>query len=665
MNENLVDKIKDFENISSTLRMLSVDAVQKANSGHPGLPLGAADLMSVLWMRNLKHAPDYPTWANRDRFVLSAGHGSALLYSLLHLFGYSISLDDLKEFRQWGSKTPGHPEYDPELGIETTSGPLGQGLGIAVGLALAERWLASYFNKPEFPVIDHFTYVLASDGDLMEGISHEAASMAGHWGLGRLIVLHDDNKISIDGTTDLSCSDDIRMRFESYGWHVLNIDGHNLEEIDKALKTARAVEEKPTLIMCKTHLGFGSPRVDTAKVHGSPLGVEDLNKTKQAFQWPSEPSFYIPDVVKVQMEDFRKNANAAKENWDQMLQAYFTAYPEMAAEWDLWQGGAFPEKWDEGIPEFSKDKPIATRAASGMVLNALCSKNKFLLGGSADLTGSNNTRPKDFKAIQKGDYDGRYIHFGIREHGMGAVLNGLCLHGLRSYGGTFLVFSDYMRPSIRLAALMGLPAIYVFTHDSIGLGEDGPTHQPIEQLTALRVIPNLTVIRPADANETAQAWRAAMLRKDGPTALILTRQALPLITPKSNDLDKGAYILAQPDNVEKPDVILVATGSEVSLAYGAYQELMKKDIAARVVSMPSWELFNRQTASYREQVLPKDIPCISIEAGSTLAWAHFTGNQDSAIGLDRFGASAPYKQLFEEFGFTIENILKIAEEKVC
>jgi transketolase len=645
--------------VANTLRMLAADAVQQANSGHPGLPLGAADLATVLWTRFLKHNPSDPTWFNRDRFILSAGHGSALLYALLHLSGYPMPLEELKRFRQWGSHTAGHPEYDPKRGIETTTGPLGQGFGNAVGIAIAERWLAARFNRPDFSLVDHFTYALASDGDLMEGVSHEAASLAGHLGLERLIVLFDDNRISIDGPTDLTCSDDVLGRFAAYGWHTQRVDGHDMAAVDAAIRAAQAEMERPSLIACRTHIGYGSPRQDTAEAHGKPLGEENLRRTKEALDWPTEARFYVPEAVRERFDRIRETGVAQQAEWEDMLSRYREKYPDLAAQWDLLVNGELPAGWEAALPTFSDDKPLATRAASGKVLDAIAPHLPTLLGGSADLTGSNNTRPQGAEGVRRGDFSGSYLYFGVREHGMGAILNGLALHGVRSYGGTFLVFSDHMRPTIRLAAMMGLPVIYVFTHDSIGLGEDGPTHQPVEQLAALRTIPNLVVTRPADAHETAVAWKLALERKDGPTALVLTRQGLPLITPVDNGTAHGAYVLAEVAEVGvAPDVVLVATGSEVHLALAARERLAEEGIPARVVSMPSWELFDAQPDDYRASVLPPGVPRLAIETGVTTAWARYLGEKGQVIGLDRFGASAPYKVLFEQFGFTVENVVK-------
>jgi transketolase len=648
------DYDKTDQLLANTLRLLAVDAVQAANSGHPGLPLGVSDFVSVLWTRFLKHDPSQPTWPDRDRFVLSAGHGSALLYSLLHLFGYPISLDELKHFRQWGYVTAGHPEYDPERGIELTTGPLGQGVSSAVGMALAERWMAARFNKPEFPVVDHFTYAVASDGDLMEGVSAEAASLAGHWGLGKLIVLYDDNHISIDGSTDLSFTEDVLQRFSAYGWHVARVNGHDMAAVDAAIRDAQTETDRPSIIACRTHIGYGSPMHDTAKVHGSPLGPDGVRATKEHFGFPPDEQFYIPDAVPARVAAAKQAGAAAHERWESLMADYRQAYPELAAEWDMLVSGALPDGWEQHLPDFSGEKPLATRATSGKVIAALAPALPMLVGGSADLSGSNKTNPPNEQDIERGNYGGNYIHYGIREHGMGAIMNGLATHYIRPFGGTFLVFSDYMRGSIRVAALMDVPVIYVFTHDSIGVGEDGPTHQPIEHLTALRAIPNLVTIRPADGNETSQAWKVA-LERSGPTVLILTRQGLPQMSPVDNDLAKGAYILADaPDG--DPDIILIATGSEVALAMDAKKALDEKGVAARVVSMPSWELFDAQDDAYRASVLPAGKPKLAIEAGSTLAWGRYVGLDGAVIGLDHFGASAPGSLVFEKFGFTVENV---------
>ncbi len=643
---------------ATTLRMLAIDAVQQANSGHPGLPLGAADIAIVLWTRFLKHDSKQPTWPDRDRFVLSAGHGSALLYSLLHLAGYPMPLEEVKRFRQWGSLTPGHPEYDPEIGIETTTGPLGQGFANAVGLALAERILAEKFNRPEYPIVDHYTYVIVSDGDLMEGVSHEAASLAGHLGLNRLIVLYDDNNISIDGPTELSLSDDAPGRFAAYGWHVQSVDGHDMEAVDRAINAAKNDDARPSLIACRTHIGLGSPGQDTAKVHGSPLGEEGLKQTKEHFGWDPDVRFYVPDDVASYFADYQREWAKVQEAWEQMVAGYRATYPELGSEWDRYVRGELTPGWEQKLPDFSEENSLATRAASGKVLNAIVPGLPTIVGGSADLTPSNNTRPAEAKDIGSKDYSGRYIHFGVREHGMSSIMSGLALHGLRPYGGTFLIFSDYMRPTIRLAAMMGLPVVYVFTHDSIGLGEDGPTHQPIEHLTSLRAIPNLLVIRPADGNETSAAWKIALNRNSGPTALVLTRQGLPQLSPADNGLEQGAYILK--DSVDgKPEVVLIATGSEVSIASAAVEQLENEGIRGRLVSMPSWELFDSQSEAYRNTVLPLGVPRLVVEAGVTLAWGRYIDrNRDKVVGIDRYGASSPYKTIYEHYGLTPERVIE-------
>ena len=647
---------------ATTLRMLAIDAVQAANSGHPGLPLGAADIAIVLWTRFLKYDPSNPTWPDRDRFVLSAGHGSAMLYSLLHLAGYPMPLEEVKKFRQWDSLTPGHPEYDVEIGIETTTGPLGQGFANAVGMALAERILATKFNQPGYDLVDHFTYVLASDGDLMEGVSHEAASFAGHLGLSRLIVLYDDNHISIDGPTDLTYSDDVPGRFAAYGWHVQNIDGHDMDAIGEAIQDAREETQRPSLISCRTHIGFGSPQQDTAKVHGSPLGEEDLKKTKERFGWDPEARFFIPEEVREYFRGCQQKGSKLHNEWLNLVDGYKATHPYMAEEWDRFVGGLLTPGWEKYLPNFPADKPLATRSASGMVLDAIAPHLPTLIGGSADLTPSNNTRTSGAVDIAPGDFGGSYIRYGVREHGMSSIMNGLALHGFRPYGGTFLVFSDYLRPTIRLAAMMGLPVIYVFTHDSIGLGEDGPTHQPVEHLTSLRAIPNLVVIRPADGNETAVAWEFALNRIEGPTALVLTRQGLPQISPVENELEMGAYVLLESSD-KNPDIILIGTGSEVSIAVEAASLLSDAGINARIVSMPSWELFGAQPKDYQDFILPPGVPSLAIEAGVTLAWERYLGRgSDRVLGVDRYGASAPYKTIYEQFGLTADRLAEVAKK---
>ena len=652
----------------NTIRMLSADCVQKANSGHPGMPMGAAPMAYVLWTKFLRHNPKNPLWPDRDRFVLSAGHGSMLLYSLLYLTGYDLTLEDLKNFRQWKSKTPGHPEYGITPGVETTTGPLGQGFANGVGMAIAERHLAAVFNRPGREIVDHYTYAIVSDGDLMEGISHEAASLAGHLRLGKLIYLYDDNRISIEGSTDITFSEDRCKRFEAYGWHVQTVeDGNDLKAIENAIEEARAETSRPSLIAIRTHIGFGSPgKQDHPSAHGEPLGAEEILKTKENLGWPKEPSFYVPKEV---LDHFRKAISKGAElekKWQKEFDSYKKAYPDLAAKFNTWIKGELPRNWDKVIPSFEPNaKGIATRTASGTVLNALADNIENLMGGSADLGPSNKTLIKSSKDFQAETCEGRNLRFGVREHAMGGILNGMALHGgIIPYGGTFLIFSDYMKPAIRLAALMGLKVIYVFTHDSIGLGEDGPTHQPIEQLATLRAIPNITVIRPADANETAQAWKAALSLKNTPVALVLTRQAVPILDQKeyasAAGLQKGAYVLKQWGN-GVPEIIIIGTGSEVHIALEGAKLLADKGIKVRVVSMPSWELFDRQPEDYKEEVLPTSIKArIAIEAATTYGWHKYVGDRGKIIGIDRFGASAPYKTLYEKFGLTPDRIVQEA-----
>jgi len=651
----------------NTIRFLAVDAVQKANSGHPGMPMGAAPMAYVTWKNHMVQDPAAPKWANRDRFVLSAGHGSMLVYSLLHLAGYDLSIDDLKNFRQWGSRTPGHPENFHTAGVETTTGPLGQGFANGVGMAIAERYLAATFNRPEFGIVDHRTYAIVSDGDLMEGISHEAASLAGHLGLGKLIYLYDDNGISIDGSTDLSYTDDVTGRFESYGWQVLHVqDGNDVAEIDRALTQARSETARPTLIRVRTVIGYGSPKkAGTAASHGSPLGEDEIVATKNALGWPLEPTFHVPDATRAHMAGIAKRGAEERTAWEELFASYRQAHPALAAEWERWQSGGLPDAFDALLPEFEAGPGLATRAASGKVLAAVGPALPDLLGGSADLTGSNLTDIPGRIGFQKDTPEGGYIYFGVREHAMASICNGMVLHGgIRPYCGTFLVFSDYMRPAIRLSALMGLPVTYVLTHDSIGLGEDGPTHQPVEHYMALRAIPNVRFIRPADANETVEAWKVALEATDRPTLLALTRQKLPTIDRSTHGaadgLRRGAYVLRQESHELR--VILMATGSEVQLTLDAAMELETDGIGTRVVSMPCWELFNEQDAAYREKVLPSGITArVSVEAGITMGWSAYVGPQGASIGLDRFGASAPAEVLFEQFGFTVENVVRTAK----
>ncbi|MCS7221780.1 MAG: transketolase [Anaerolineae bacterium] len=661
----------ELENLCvNTIRTLAMDAVQKANSGHPGMPMGMADAAFVLWTRFLRHNPRNPKWVNRDRFVLSAGHGSMLLYSLLYLTGYDLPLEELMRFRQWESKTPGHPEYGPTPGVETTTGPLGQGFANGVGMALAERLLAARFNRPGFEIIDHYTYAIVSDGDLMEGISHEAAALAGHLRLGKLIYLYDDNGISIDGPTSLAYSDDVVARFQGYHWHVQQVDGHDRAAVEAAIRAAQIEIERPSLIICRTHIAYGSPhKQDTAEAHGAPLGEEEVRLTKRNLGWPEDAQFWVPPEVLAVFRRAVEEGAQREQAWNALFARYRAEYPDLAAELERVMAGELPEGWDAHLPVFQTgDKDIATRAASGRTLDALVPAIPELIGGSADLTPSNNTRAKGVEIVKPGDFRGRYIHFGVREHGMGGILNGLALHGgLIPFGGTFLVFSDYMRPSIRLAAMMGLRVVFVFTHDSIFVGEDGPTHEPVEHLAALRAIPGLVVIRPADANETVEAWKVALTRR-GPTALALSRQNLPILDRSqlapASELRKGAYVLADAANGQ-PDVILLATGSEVILALEARKLLAAEGIQARVVNMPSWELFEQQPPGYREAVLPPAITRrVAIEAAVRLGWDRYLGPEGVFIGMDRFGASAPYKVLAEKFGFTPQRVAEVARSLV-
>jgi transketolase len=649
----------------NTIRTLSMDGVQKANSGHPGLPMGMADAAYVLWTQFLKHNPADPAWPDRDRFVLSAGHGSMLLYSLLYLTGYDLPLAQLQQFRQWESLTPGHPEYGDTPGVETTTGPLGQGFATGVGMALAERLMAAEFNRPGLEVVDHYTYAIVSDGDLMEGISHEAASVAGHLGLGKLIYLYDDNQITIEGNTALTFSEDTGRRFEAYGWQVLAVDGHDRVAIAGAIEQAQAETERPSLVICRTHIAYGSPnKQDTASAHGEPLGAEEIRLTKEAMGWPADADFYVPEEALAHFRGALDQGAEAEGEWAARLARYEEAQPDLAAEWERRQAGALPVDWLKALPSFEpQDGPLATRAASGKIMAALAPALPELVGGSADLHPSTKTYLSDYPAVAKGAYAARNLHFGIREHAMGAMVNGMALHGgLRPYGSTFLVFSDYVRPSIRLAALMGQPVIYVFTHDSIFVGEDGPTHQPVEHVASLRAIPGLTVMRPADANETAAAWRTAVEHTDGPVALILSRQKLPILAgTDAVGVARGGYVLA---GAPAPQVILLASGSEVAVAVAAQGILAEDGIAASVVSMPSWELFEAQPQAYRDAVLPPEVTArVAVEAGVPLGWERYAGPEGEIIAMRRFGASAPYQRLAEEFGFTAENVA--ARAKAC
>jgi len=655
----------------NTLRFLSVDAVQKANSGHPGLPLGAASMAYVLWTRFLRHHPANPDWLDRDRFVLSAGHGSMLLYSLLHLSGYELALEQIKRFRQWGSITPGHPERGVTPGVEVTTGPLGQGFGNGVGMAMAEAHLAARYNRPGFEIINHFTYAIVSDGDLMEGVASEAASLAGHLRLGKLVYLYDNNHVTLSAGTEVTFTEDCARRFEAYGWHTQSIDdGNDLAAIDRALRAARDEAARPSLILVRTHLGYGSPhKQDTFAAHGSPLGADEVRLTKEALGWPAEPAFYVPEAAREHFRQAAERGARAEREWNARFAEYAKSFPELAGELRQAVRGELPAGWDADIPVFPADaKGMATRAAGGKVMNAIASRVPALIGGSADLDPSTLTAlagKGDFEpaSIQGGvsRHAGRNLHFGVREHGMGAILNGLAAHGgTLPFGATFLVFSDYMRPPIRLAALMGLHVIYVFTHDSIALGEDGSTHQPVEQLAGLRAVPKLVVIRPGDANETAVAWRVALQTPDRPVALVLTRQNLPTLDrgafAAADGLRRGAYVLADAAGGE-PDVILIASGSEVGLIVAARQKLLEKKIRARIVSMPSWELFDAQPQEYRDSVLPPALGArLAVEAGASQGWHRYVGGRGDVLAVDRFGASAPGEVVMREYGFTAENV---------
>ena len=655
----------------NTVRALAMDAVQQADSGHPGTAMALAPLAYVLWHRggHLRYNPANPDWFGRDRFVLSAGHACMLLYAVLYLTGYDLSLDDIKQFRQWGSRTPGHSEHGLTPGVEATTGPLGQGVGNAVGMALAEAHLAQLFNRPGHSVVDHCTYFLASDGDLMEGVSHEAGSLAGHLKLGRLIGIYDDNRITIDGKTDLTFSDDTAKRFESYGWHVERVaDGNDLGALDAALATARRVADRPSLVIVRTHIAYGSPhKQDTPEAHGAPLGEDEVKLTKQRLGWPSLEPFYVPAEALAHWRLARERGARLEAEWTKKYDAYRQAYPALAAELERRLAGRLADGWDEALPTFAPGEAQATRVAAGRVLNVIAPKLPELIGGSADLANSTNVVFKNGGDVAAGTWGARNVHFGVREHGMGAILNGLALHGgVRPVGSTFLIFSDYMRPPIRLAALCGLPVIYVFTHDSIGLGEDGPTHQPIEQLAALRAIPNLVVIRPADATETVEACRLAILSQSSPVALVLTRQKVPVIDratyAPANGLRLGGYVLAEARGA-KPAIVLLASGSEVELALGAYERLTAEGIAARVVSVPSMELFARQPQEYRDAVLPPTVAArLAVEAAAPQPWYRWIGDHGAVLGIERFGASAPYQRIYQELGLTVENVVRQAKE---
>ena len=653
----------------NTIRTLSLDAVQKANSGHPGLPLGAAPMAYVLWTRFLKHNPKNPKWENRDRFLLSAGHGSMLLYSLLYLTGYDLSLDELKNFRQWGSKTPGHPEYGLTPGVEITTGPLGQGFANGVGMAMGAAHLAAKFNIPEFSLIDHYVYAIVSDGDLMEGVAAEAASLAGHLKLQKLIYLYDDNQVTIEGSTSLAFSEDVPKRFEALGWHTSTVaDGNDLDEIEAAIREAQAVTDRPSLISVKTIIGYGMPTAGTRKAHSDAPGADAVRETKRHLGWPEDKSFYVPDEVFAHFRKAVERGERAESAWRALVADYEKSHPEIATEWRSMMSGELPADWEDHLPKFENAQSMATRVASGEVINALAPVIPSLIGGSADLGVSNNTDIKSSHSFAAGKYDGRILHFGVREHAMGSTLTGISLNGgLIPFAGTFLTFSDYMRPAIRLAALSEVQVIYVFTHDSVGLGEDGPTHQPIEQIAALRAIPHLFVIRPADPAEVSEAWRIAILRRNAPTALALTRQKVPVIDrtqfASASGLRRGAYVIAEAQTQDgspaTPQLMLLATGSEVSLALEARQMLQHEGVPTRVVSMPCWELFEEQSADYREEILPSSVQArLAIEAGVRQGWDRYVGLTGDVICLDRFGASAPGDVAMKNLGFNVENVIE-------
>jgi transketolase len=654
----------------NTIRILSIDAVQKANSGHPGLPLGAAPMAYTLWQRHLRHNPRNPHWTNRDRFILSAGHGSMLIYALLHLTGYDVSLDAIRNFRQWGSITPGHPEVHLTPGIETTTGPLGQGAATAVGFALAEAYLASYFNRPGHEIVDHYTYALVSDGDLMEGVSAEAGSLAGTWGLGKLIYLYDSNNITLDGGTDMIFTEDVAARYAAYGWHTVTVEqGMDVQAVDAAIRQAQAVTDQPSLIVVKTIIGYGSPnKQNSSEAHGSPLGADEVRLVKQFYGFPPEEQFFIPGAALEHLREAIEKGAAWESEWNARFEAYRAEYPELAAQYEQAQRGELPSGWDSEIPVFPPEKKMATRNASGTVLNAIAKHIPTLIGGDADLAGSTKTLIKGAGNTGHHSTAARNVRFGVREHAMGSIVNGLGLHGgiIKPYTATFLTFSDYMRGAIRLGALMETPALYVFTHDSIGLGEDGPTHQSVEQVMSLRAIPQLYVFRPADANETAAAWKTAM-RLTHPAALIFTRQDLPVLTGDAiggvsaihEGVARGGYILAQ--NSDTPALILIGSGSETHFAHEAYHALAAEGVAVRVLSLPCWELFDEQPDDYKRALLPETVTArVSIEAGVTLGWQKFVGTRGIAIGVDKFGASAPYQKVYEEYGITTQAVIDAA-----
>jgi transketolase len=649
----------------NTIRTLSIDAVQKANSGHPGLPLGAAPMGYVLFQKHLKHNPRNPKWPDRDRFVLSAGHGCMLCYSLLHLTGYDLTLDDLKSFRQWGSRTPGHPETFATPGVEATTGPLGQGTANAVGMAMAERFLAARYNKPDHTIVDHFTYAIVSDGDLMEGISHEAASLAGHLKLGKLIYLYDDNHISLDGPTALSFSEDVGKRFEAYGWHVQRVEkgDTDLDAIDRAITAAQAELSRPSLIMVRTTIAYGSPnKAGTSGAHGSPLGAEEVKLTKKALGFDPEKQFYEPEEALAHFRTAIERGAKAEGEWQQRFEAWAAANPELAKEWRLALAGELPEGWDAALPSFTPKDTLATRISGGKTVVAAASKIPWLIGGDADLSVSTKTNLPNLGDFNGQTGLGRNIRFGVREHAMGAIANGMAYHGgVRPYTATFFTFSDYERPALRLASISHLPVVFVFTHDSVGLGEDGPTHQPVEHLAALRAMPHMWVIRPADANETVEAWRVALERKDGPACIVLSRQDLPTLDRQkyapAAGLRKGGYVLSDAPGGD-PQAILISTGSEVTLALQAQEKLIAAGVRARVVSLPCWELFAAQSRDYQEQVIPRGVAArVSLEAAATFGWQRWVGDRGVALGIDRYGASAPYEIIFKELGITAEHVV--------
>ncbi|WHY01276.1 transketolase [Neobacillus sp. DY30] len=669
--DKTVDKLQVEQLAVNTIRTLAIDAIEKAKSGHPGMPMGMAPAGHVLWSKVMNHNPSNPVWFNRDRFVLSAGHGSMLLYSLLHLSGYEVSLDDLKQFRQWGSKTPGHPEFGHTPGVDATTGPLGQGIAMAVGMAMAEAHLSAVYNRENFPLINHYTYAICGDGDLMEGVSAEAASLAGHLQLGKLIAIYDSNNITLDGEANLSFSENVGQRFEAYGWQVLRVEEeNNLAAIEAALLEAKKDLSKPTLIEIKTTLGYGSPnkggKGGHGGTHGSPLGAEEVKLTKEFYGVPQE-DFYIPEEVKELWQEVKNNGIQTNQQWDQLLVEYKREYPELGDRLEKEIKGELPVDWANDVPVYEKGASISTRVASGQVLNALAKKVPNLIGGSADLESSTMTHMKDLGRFSPADYAGRNIYYGVREFAMGAIVNGMALHGgVKPFGSTFFVFSDYLRPAIRLSALMNLPVTYVFTHDSIFVGEDGPTHEPIEQLAALRGIPNVTVLRPADANETAAAWKFAIQNQNGPVALVLTRQNLTVnieAESANEEVSKGAYIVANSEQ-EVPTVQLIATGSELTLALQVKEGLEKEGVSGRVVSMPSWELFDQQSKEYQDYILPSEIKLnVAIELGSPQGWAQYVGRDGLVIGISTFGASAPGDRIAKEYGFTAESIIKRIKEK--